>query len=334
MLKHLQNNTNVCTFASIVPVALPIRTAFWSFFYTYMANKLPKTVEEQITLLKERGMLFHNQANAPHFLKNISYYRLKGYWWEMQSDKVVHKFNDNSYFEDVIDLYNFDRHLRLLIFDAIERIEVALRTKLIYHLSLSYGSLCYLDYSIFSDETRQKSITDHLNIEINRSKEQFIVEHKINHKGELPEAWKALEVASLGTLSKLYKNLNHQLPEKSNIAKEFGFNSHKDFSSFLEATTVVRNVIAHHSRLWNNNITTKYSWPKNLKNEPITYIPNENQRAKLFSLLSLTLYTIDYISPGNSIKGKFFKLINEYPTVPVHKMGFPENWRTQPIWIK
>lgn len=126
----MHNNAFLRTFVSIVPVALPIRTAFWSFFYHYMANKLPKTVEEQINLLLERGMLFKNSDNAPHFLKNISYYRLKGYWWEMQSDKVNHKFKAYSYFEDVIDLYNFDRHLRLLIFDTIERIEVALRTKL------------------------------------------------------------------------------------------------------------------------------------------------------------------------------------------------------------
>jgi abortive infection bacteriophage resistance protein len=70
----------------------------------------------------------------------------------MQSNKVEHKFKADSYFEDVIDLYNFDRHLRLLMFDAIERIEIALRTKLIYHLSLSYGSLFYLDYAIFTDK--------------------------------------------------------------------------------------------------------------------------------------------------------------------------------------
>lgn len=299
-----------------------------------MANKLPKTVAEQVNLLVERGMLFRNIDNAPHFLKNISYYRLKGYWWEMQSDKVAHKFKSNSYFEDVIDLYNFDRHLRLLMFDAIERIEVALRTKLIYHLSLSQGALFYLDDSIFTDKLKQQATVDHLISEIDRSKEQFIVEHRKYHKDEPFEAWKALEVTSLGTLSKLYKNLNHQLPEKSKIAQEFGFNSHKDFSSFLEATTVIRNVIAHHSRLWNNNVTTKYLWPKNLKNNPITYIPNENQRAKLFPLLSLTVYTIEIISPGNSIKEKFFNLLNEYPIVPVHKMGFPANWKTQPIWIK
>lgn len=298
-----------------------------------MANKLPKTVAEQINLLTERGILFRDIENAPHFLKNISYYRLKGYWWEMQSDKVVHKFNPNSYFEDVIDLYNFDRHLRLLMFDAIERIEVALRTKLIYHLSLSQGALFYLDDSIFTDKSKQQATVDHLISEIDRSKEQFIVEHRKYHKGEPFEAWKALEVTSLGTLSKLYKNLTHQLPEKSKIAQEFGFNSHKDFSSFLEAITVIRNVIAHHSRLWNNNVTTKYLWPKNLKNNPITYIPDENQRAKLFPLLSLTLYTIEIISPGNSIKEKFFQLLKDYPIVPVHKMGFPVNWKTQPIWI-
>ncbi|MNE43496.1 Abi-like protein [compost metagenome] len=252
----------------------------------------------------------------------------------MQSDKVEHKFKADSYFEDVIDLYNFDRHLRLLMFDAIERIEVALRTKLIYHLSLSYGALFYIDYSIFTDKAKQQATVEHLFSEIDRSKEQFIVEHRLYHKGEPFEAWKALEVTSLGTLSKLYKNLNHQLPEKSKIALEFGFNSHKDFSSFLEAITVIRNVIAHHSRLWNNNVTTKYLWPKNLKNQPITYVPDENQRAKLFSLLSLTLYTIEFVSPGNSIREKFFCLINEYPIVPMHKMGFPVNWRTQPIWVQ
>ena len=181
---------------------------------------------------------------------------------------------------------------------------------------------------------RQESITDRLNSEIARSKEQFILDHKVNHKGELPEAWKALEVASFGTLSKLYKNLNHQLPEKSKIALEFGFNSHKDFSGFLEATTVLRNGIANHSRLWNNTITIKYLWPKNIKNPPITYIPSNNQRAKLFSLFTLVLYTLQHISDNSSIKDKFYELVNEFPMVPTYKMGFPENWRTQPIWLK
>lgn len=102
-------------------------------------SKPAKTIQEQIQLLQDRDLLFHNMANAPHFLSNISYYRLKGYWWEMQVDKVNHKFAPNSYFEDVIDYYNFDRHFRIIIFNAIERIEIALRAKLMYHMSLAYG---------------------------------------------------------------------------------------------------------------------------------------------------------------------------------------------------
>ena len=191
----------------------------------------------------------------------------------------------------------------------------------------------YNDYTIFTNEDLHSATIEHIDTEIKRSKEQFIVEHKQNHRGEQLESWKALEVVSIGTLSKLYKNLKHQLPEKSNMATEFGFNSHKDFSSFLETITVIRNIIAHHSRLWNNNITTKYTWPKNLKQPPIKYIPDENQRAKIFSLFSLIIYTMQFISPGNSIKEKFLKLTFEYPNLPIHKMGFPSNWQAQPIWV-
>lgn len=118
-----------------------------------MANKPAYTIVDQIALLKKRGMLFRNEANAPHFLENISYYRLKGYWWDMQANDALHTFKPNTYFDDIIERYNFDRHLRLILFDAIERIEIALRTKLIYHLSISYGSLWYLDASLFEYST-------------------------------------------------------------------------------------------------------------------------------------------------------------------------------------
>lgn len=118
-----------------------------------MANKPAFTIANQIALLKKRGMLFHNDAKAPHFLENISYYRLKGYWWDMQNDYTNHILKANTYFEDIIDRYNFDRHLRLILFDAIERIEIALRTKMIYHLSISYGGLWYLNTTLFESST-------------------------------------------------------------------------------------------------------------------------------------------------------------------------------------
>ena len=101
-----------------------------------MAKK-PKSIEEQIELLKNRGMQFRNILKAPHFLSNISYYRLKGYWWEMQKDSKGHIFKENVFFEDVIDLHNFDRHFRSIVFNAIERIELlAYKTYLPYVIGL------------------------------------------------------------------------------------------------------------------------------------------------------------------------------------------------------
>jgi abortive infection bacteriophage resistance protein len=90
-----------------------------------MANKVPHSIADQIALLKKRGMVFRDEPSAHHFLNNISYYRLKGYWWDMQADETNHTIKPNTYFEDILDIYTFDRHLRLILFDAIERIEIA-----------------------------------------------------------------------------------------------------------------------------------------------------------------------------------------------------------------
>jgi abortive infection bacteriophage resistance protein len=114
-------------------------------------NKPAHSIADQIALLKQRGMLFRDETVAFRHLGNISYYRLRGYWWDMQSDFTQHVFKPDTYFEDVIDRYNFDRRLRLILFDAIERIEIALRTKMIYHLSMTFGSLWYLDDSLFDN---------------------------------------------------------------------------------------------------------------------------------------------------------------------------------------
>ncbi len=118
-----------------------------------MVNKPPHSITDQIALLQSRGMLFKSVAEAPHFLKNISYYRLKGYWWDTQADYTLHTFKPGTCFEDIIERYNFDRHLRLILFDAIERIEIALRSKMVYHLAMKYGGLWYLKASLFDNKT-------------------------------------------------------------------------------------------------------------------------------------------------------------------------------------
>ena len=287
-------------------------------------------------------MLFRDEANAPHFLQNISYYRLKGYWWDMQADYTLHTFNSNTYFEDIVDRYNFDRHLRLILFDAIERIEISLRTKMIYHLSMKYGGLWYLNPNLFvrqnvtipgMTKTIHLHTIDELRKEFGRSQEIFIKDHRNRYPMEDADAWKILEVASLGTLSKLYKNLEHQLPEKSTIAKQMGLHLHSELSSWLEAITYVRNIIAHHSRLWSRNMVKK---PVENLNNPIgqwfqnALLPVQSK--KPFLIISCMLYLCNFITPGHHIKEKVLELFTDNPTIPIYKLGFLNNWEEEPIW--
>ncbi|HPS31733.1 MAG TPA: Abi family protein [bacterium] len=298
-----------------------------------MPNKPAYTISQQIELLKQRGMLFRNEESAQSVLKNISYYRLKGYWWDLQTDCKQHSIIAGTYFEDVVEIYKFDRQLRIILFDAIEMIEIALRTKMIYHLSLAHGGLWYLNSSLFDNkETHSKNLHE-LKSEFDRSQEIFVKDHKRRYPDKDADAWKTLEVASMGMLSKLYKNIHHQSSEKSIIAKEMGLNLHNELSSWLESIAYLRNMIAHHSRLWNRNMVKKPIF--NLKNPSglwFSEVPVEDQTKKPFLIISCMLYLCDQIEPEHQIRSEILGLIGNHPSIPVYKLGFFNNWNTQPIW--
>jgi len=142
-----------------------------------------------------------------------------------------------------------------------------------------------------------------------------------------------MEVVSMGTLSKFYKNLKHQLPEKSTIAKEMGLNLHTELSSWLESIVYVRNIIAHHSRLWSRNMVKKPV--DNINNPlglwfdtPLTPV----QKKKPFLIISAMLYICNKVTPEHNIKIKIIDLINRNPNVPIYKLGFLNNWDSQPLW--
>jgi abortive infection bacteriophage resistance protein len=305
-----------------------------------VSNKPALTISDQIALLKTRGMLFRNEADATKALGNISYYRLKGYWWDMQSDNINHTFISNTYFEDILDRYVFDRRLRLILFDAIELIEVTLRTKMIYHLSLTYGGLWYLDSALFqttfrpgSTQTIHMEIVAELKKEFYRSKEIFIIDHINRFPGSDPDAWKLLEVASMGTLSKLFKSLRHNLPEKSAISKQMGLNLHNELSSWLESITYVRNIIAHHSRLWSRNMVKK---PIESLNNPRGKWLNTPiagaQYKKPFLIISALVYLCNNVHVDHSVKTQLLDLFKRCPNIPIYKIGFIAGWEKHPLW--
>ncbi|MDY3526026.1 Abi family protein [Riemerella anatipestifer] len=302
-------------------------------------SKPAYTISEQIQILKDRGMLFKDERNAMEYLQNISYYRLKGYWWDMQSDYKEHTFKKNVYFEQVIRRYDFDRKLRGILFNAVEYIEISIRTKLIYHLSLKYGGLWYLEENLF-DRTKNKTYQRTINKlqeEFNRSQEVFVIDHRRRHKNVSPDVWKILEVASLGTLSKLYKNLKHQLPEKSKIANEMGLNLHTELSSWLEAISYMRNIIAHHSRLWSKNMTKKPTYKlKNPRGKWFQYSDKltEVQIKKPFLIISCMVYLCDIMNPQHSVREELLDLFKEYSDIEIYKLGFVNSWYKEQVWLK
>jgi len=172
-----------------------------------------------------------------------------------------------------------------------------------------------------------------LQSEIDRTQEIFIREHFRHYPNQPSDAWKVLEVASIGTLSKMYKSLKDHLPEKSIIANDMGINSPPVFSGWLEAIVCIRNIIAHHSQLWGYNMTKIPSARLNNPSgkwfiNPLTDV----QKKKPFLIISCMIYICDKISPENEIKNKILKLIETNPTIPIYKIGFLNQWKNEPLW--
>lgn len=296
-------------------------------------NEYPKKIisfDEQIKRLIDRGMIIEDVEEAKNFLKNISYFRLQGFWWEFQIDKTNHQFKENTKFSLVIDLYTFDRKLRLLIFDAIERIEIALRTKMIYYLSIEKDQWWFENFNNFFVKEFFDDSLNEIDIELKRTKEIFIKTHYDKYGEETrPPAYKTLEVVSFGCLSKIYSNLNNDISAKNRIAKEFNLPNFSFLKSWLQTFNIIRNIIAHHSRLWNRNIDFP---PKSLHSTEFAFIQIPSNLNSFYHCISCILFVLNKISNGHSFKQKFISLLNEHPSINTSEMGFPKDWQNQDIW--
>lgn len=303
-----------------------------------MKNQKSLSVTEQIAYLRKRGMQL-NEIVARDILSNVSYFRLKQYWWDMRDQDTDEKFLPDSNLDLAVQRYDFDREMRFILFEAIEAIEVALRTKMINHLSQTKGGLWYLDDSLFEDKALFHDHILELKAEFDRSKDRIASDFRNNNNwipddiaGDHPDAWVIFEMATFGTLSKIYKNLKHQLPAKSTIANEFGMFFSNDFSNWLESISVFRNIIAHHSRLWNYRMTKTPTWSKSMKGAWIRTELTQNQKKAPYFTISNMLYLCNSVRPDNHVKENLKALFVKYPSVKPIRWGFLDGWDKEPIW--
>jgi abortive infection bacteriophage resistance protein len=297
-------------------------------------NKPALPILEQISLYESRGLIFKNKAWAAQRLSFISYYRLSGYakYFTLNNDDE-HRFVPNTQFEDIINLYNFDRKLRLLIMDAIETIEVALRTIMSNTMSNEYGSHWYSSATHFQSSEYHDRFLSRVEEEsgfntrpgsFKEKKQNSICKHYFEQydKPPLPPSWMIAEILSIGTWSMVFEKLLKK--NKKLVAKEFDLHPEL-LQSWLHSVTYLRNICAHHSRCWNLHFKIA---PIEQKINKKHFLPNYS----LYAQLSMIQVLLGVIDKKNTWSKNLYDLLNQYSWIPIGKMGFPKNWEKDPFW--
>lgn len=294
-------------------------------------EKTPLSLTDQIDRLKSRGLKFDDETLAKQTLSNISYYRLRAYTYPFQNNNEdSHLFVTSVTFEKIIELYVFDSQLRRLVFEALEKIEIALRTQIVYEMSMAYGSHWMIQENHFKNSCFYRSNLNSINEEIGRSKETFIDHYKQKYnEPELPPSWMSLEVVSMGLLSQILSNIRPYQPRR-NIQKKLGHKRDDIFISWIHAFVGLRNICAHHGRLWNRRLTLRPTLPYNT---PFQFLDKTDvSNNKLYAILSCLNYTLRFTHPGSDWIGRVKAHIVSCPLAKLKHMGFPKEWESEPLW--
>ncbi|GAA62870.1 hypothetical protein P20311_0643 [Pseudoalteromonas sp. BSi20311] len=338
-------------------------------------NKPAITVNEQITLLQSRGLHILQPDRAEKYLEVISFFRLSAYMRPFQQPKerqeIEHQFKDGVEFKKIVDLYAFDRELRLLIMDAVERVEVAIRATLNNVMGIKYqtetdecsGSHWYLNESLFKRTYQHKRLLkevedkqtkefnalqrDIKKIERNSANDEIKQEriekrvrenyprfyHYSYDKPRLMPGWAMAEELTFGSISHLYRGLAKDIDRKE-IAKRFEL-PQEVFESWLHTLNFIRNCCAHHSRLWNRELAIQPKVPRGV----IWQLPGRLEPSKIqpnrriYMIILMLAYLMKQISPDSQWNNKVKALILLHPEIPLFPMGFPDNWLEHEFFI-
>lgn len=309
--------------------------------------------QDQLEILKSRGMVVTDEDAALSYLERVGYYRLSAYWYPFRIFKIDQDkdsgqlvsirqddFVANTQFVDAVDLYLFDKKLRLLVLDALERIEVAIRVDIAYLLGerdvFAYQNLAefhptFANRESSAGKTQFDKWQERYAGLLVRSKEDFVKHYRIKHGPDLP-IWVAVEVWDFGAISQLFSMM--KAPDQEKIAKKYCVDDFKVFASWLRSLNYLRNLAAHHSRLWNRNVIDQPSLPQRgiipWCNE---FIGKADLIAKPFLLLAIVRHMVSVICPNTGWHVRLREHIDQFPAihsdrkVTAEDIGLTENWR-------
>jgi len=199
---------------------------------------------------------------------------------------------------------------------------------MIYVLSHRHDCFWFKDNTLFHDLVQHGKTIIKIGEEYKRSDEEFIKAFRNKYSDPLPPAWMIMEITSFGTLSMLYKNLSPSR-EKREIANHFGL-SDSVFETWLHSIFYLRNICAHHTRLWNRSLSIRPEMPRSPKK---TWLVNKNIRnSRTYFMLSMVRFLLQTVNPTSRFTEKLKALLDKYPNVDPKAMDFPIGWENESLW--
>ena len=299
------------------------------FLYAMRYNKQYSAPEELITLLRERGLIIEQEEAALRNIRSIGYYRLSAYLHPfLRIPKTEHVFKEGTTFGQAMSIYDFDRGLRLLIFDQIERIEIAVRSAIVNITCRDTNNPFWMTSpDTYAHNDKFQKTLQLIDKELQTTREDFIKHFKDTYTDHYPPSWMLAEILPFGVLTRVYENIASNQIRKS-IARYFGLNV-PVFTSWLTIVAVTRNACCHHARLWNRKLSIR-ALLMSRWNSP--WISESVQQGRIFFTLCILKHFMDVVHPQNTLKEDLKSLLQTYPMIDVVVMGFPKKWEEEPLW--
>ena len=300
-------------------------------------NKLATTVEQQIERLLERGLISPDRDKLEKYLSSIGYYRLSAYWLpyeEVPTNRKTRsrKFKPDTTFEKILDVYIFDRQLKLLAMEAIERIEIHVRSRWTNRFTLEHGPHGFMDDKNFSCSWKHNEMLHKLATRVSRSNEVFHQHYKTRYKQPyLPPLWAICQTMSFTELSTWYaRTASNSI--KHDVALDLGLPTKEVMEGTLEALCYIRNICAHHGRLWNRRLVKYVPMIKKFRAD-LSLTSSENEATNhIYNVLVVILHMLSKQSDTTTFPARLKRHLETSADHERGLMGFPTDWRTRPIW--
>ncbi|RWR19706.1 Abi family protein [Agrococcus lahaulensis] len=316
------------------------------------------SIDEQLARLAERGADIEPRDDAGALLRAVGYYRLTGYLYPFREServvgddgktrvRVLGHYRAGTSVHQARELIDFDRDLRLLVLEALERIEVSLRVQFGHelgrrspfaHLESEWFVSTFTDApeSVDGAESPHQAWLRRVQERLDGSDEAFVAHFREKYDGRMP-IWAVTEVLEFGQLSRLYGGLRNDLA--TTIATSFGVPSKRVMASWIASLNYVRNVAAHHARLFNRKLVVAPQRPRRGVVPVLDHLRDETRPKSdfgLYNALAVTAYLLRAFEPESGWPERLTVLMDEFPSetaLSTASMGFPANWRQLALW--